>query len=94
MSQNFYTEDKMDLKDLKSFDKNDILNALGLEAKRDVLDYLLPFAGLFGAGLLVGVGVGMLVAPKPGRELREDLGRQMGNVRERAMNVTSEVSAH
>ena len=29
--------------------------------------------GTFGIGLLVGAGLGMLLAPKAGRELRDDL---------------------
>ena len=29
--------------------------------------------GTFGVGLLVGAGIALLLAPKPGRQLREDL---------------------
>jgi gas vesicle protein len=32
---------------------------------------------LFGTGLLVGSAVGLLFAPRPGKELREDLGRRI-----------------
>lgn len=34
--------------------------------------------GIFGAGLLVGAALGMLLAPKSGSELRRDLSERMG----------------
>lgn len=38
----------------------------------------LSIAAIFGAGLLAGAGLALLLAPKPGRELRGDLKRQVG----------------
>ena len=32
------------------------------------------------AGVVVGAGVALLFAPKPGRDLRHDLGEQMGSL--------------
>ena len=32
------------------------------------------------AGVVVGAGVALLFAPKPGRDLRQDLGEQMGSL--------------
>lgn len=32
------------------------------------------------AGVVVGAGVALLFAPKPGREMRHDLGEQMGSL--------------
>jgi len=75
------------IKELKSIDKDDILAALGLQTKKSAAEYLLPVLGLFSAGILVGVGVGMLVAPKSGRELRESLGKRVEEVRDRAMQT-------
>src|SRR5258708_1353090 len=46
---------------------------IGLQAGRAAADWILPTLGVFGVGVLVGAGVGLLLAPKPGRELREDL---------------------
>lgn len=51
----------------------DILSALGLSRKRSGLEMLLPAAGVFVAGLAIGTGVALLLAPKPGRQLRHDL---------------------
>ena len=44
----------------------------------DVAVRMLPALALFGAGVLLGVGLGMMLAPKPGRELRDDLRERLG----------------
>jgi hypothetical protein len=54
--------------------RDDILHSLGLQTLSE-RDSILPAMGIFGAGILVGAGLGMLFAPKPGRELRDDLRR-------------------
>lgn len=59
--------------DLKKMDKDDLLNLIGLETRRGTTDYLLPALGAFTVGVLLGVGVGLMLAPKPGNELRNDL---------------------
>jgi len=63
----------MNLKDLRNLDKDDLLAMLGLETKSSTGAWLAGALGTFGVGLLVGAGLGLLMAPKPGRELREDL---------------------
>jgi hypothetical protein len=63
----------MNIRNLKSWDKDDVLDLIGLQSRRTAVDWILPSLGLFGAGLVVGAGLGMLLAPKSGRELREDL---------------------
>ncbi len=67
----------MDLKDLRkqlsSLEKDDILKVFGVEERRSTMDYLLPAVGMFSVGLLVGAGLGLMLAPKSGRELRQDL---------------------
>jgi gas vesicle protein len=50
--------------------KEDILDALGIEAETNWLPIAL--AG-FGVGCLVGGAVALLLAPKAGTELREDI---------------------
>lgn len=62
---------------LKSFDRDQLLDMFGLETKRPNTDYILPAVTIFGVGLLVGAGVGLLFAPRPGRELREDLANRL-----------------
>ncbi len=63
----------MNLKDLKNLDKDDLLGLLGLEQKSSTGAWLAGTLSTFGVGLLVGAGIGLMLAPKPGRELREDL---------------------
>lgn len=61
------------LKALRNMDKDDVLNLVGLESKRTMADAVVPTLTAFSVGVLVGVGIGLLLAPKPGSELREDL---------------------
>ncbi|HSP81534.1 MAG TPA: YtxH domain-containing protein [Myxococcaceae bacterium] len=54
-------------------DKDDLLHMIGLERRKEATDWLLPTLGAFSVGMLVGAGIGLLLAPKPGAELRSDL---------------------
>ncbi|HXX31681.1 MAG TPA: YtxH domain-containing protein [Myxococcaceae bacterium] len=62
----------LSLKDLRNLDRDDVLDALGLQ-RRGSTDWLLPALTALGVGLLVGAGLGLLLAPKAGNELRDDL---------------------
>ena len=61
----------MNLRDLSA---DDILSAMGLQTRRTTTDYMLPALGIFGVGVLVGAGIGMLFAPKAGSEIRNQIG--------------------
>lgn len=63
----------MKWQDLRDMDKDDLLGYLGLQSKRTFTSELLGTLGTFGIGLLVGAGVALLLAPKPGRDLRQDI---------------------
>jgi hypothetical protein len=67
----------MKLQDIKDMDKNDFLGVLGLETKHTFANQLLGTLGTFGIGLLVGAGVALLLAPKAGNELRQDLRKKL-----------------
>lgn len=67
----------MNIENLKNLEKDDFLNMLGLETKRKPVDYMVPALALFGVGVLVGTGIGLLVAPRPGRELRQDIAHRI-----------------
>lgn len=60
-------------KRLPDLDKDDLLDLVGLEARRSAGDKVVTSLAIFGAGVLVGVGLGLMLAPKPGRDLRSDL---------------------
>ncbi len=72
----------MSMKELKrrlaDFERDDLLGLIGLEERRSAGDKVLPGLALFGAGLLVGVGLGLMLAPKPGSALRDDVKQRFG----------------
>lgn len=75
----------MNLKDLKNLDKDEILSMLGLESKQSTASWMAGTLGTFGVGLLVGAGIALMLAPKPGRELR-------GDIRERLRRAPEDLS--
>jgi len=62
----------LSLRDLKKMDRDDVLEMVGLQ-RASSNDWVAPALTALGVGLLVGVGLGLLLAPKPGAELRNDL---------------------
>lgn len=66
-----------------SLSSDDILAALGLERRRTWTRSWAPALGMFGAGIVVGTGLALLFAPKPGNALRGDIGRSAGNLARR-----------
>jgi hypothetical protein len=81
-----------DLKDLKKLDKDDVLHLIGLETRKDTTDYLLPALGAFTVGVLLGVGVGLMLAPKPGNELRSDLRNRLQSAQDTLTNAAAQRS--
>lgn len=67
----------MNLKDLNNLDqdrlKGHLLEMMGLESKPATGSWLFGTLTAFGVGMLVGAGVGLMLAPKAGAGLREDL---------------------
>ena len=63
----------MNFKELRNLDRDDILEMIGLQRKASTGSYLAGALSTFGIGILVGAGIGLLMAPKSGRELRENL---------------------
>ncbi len=62
----------LSLRDLKKMDRDDVLELVGLQ-RASSNDWVAPAMTALGVGLLVGVGLGLLLAPKTGAELRNDL---------------------
>jgi hypothetical protein len=70
--------------------KDDILSAIGFETKRSgYIDMTLMFC----AGILAGCGIGLLMAPKTGVEMRHDLLEKTGDLRGRANELVSNVKS-
>jgi gas vesicle protein len=79
----------MNLKELRKLDKDDVLEMMGLQTKTSAGAWLAGTLGTFGIGLLVGAGIGMLLAPKAGRELRDDLRDRFRRIPEDANDAVS-----
>lgn len=80
------------LKYLQDIDRDDILEAIGLEERRSGWESALGGLGIFALGCLVGVGLGMAFAPKSGAEFRNEIGervrRKADELRPATENVT------
>jgi hypothetical protein len=63
----------MTMKELRKLDKDDVLGMLGLESKTSTGAWLAGTLGTFGVGMLVGAGIALMLAPKAGIELRQDI---------------------
>ena len=59
------------------------LGYLGLQRKPSLARRVLPGLGLFATGLVAGAGIGLLLAPSSGRELRDQVGQKYHDVRNR-----------
>jgi gas vesicle protein len=72
--------------------KNDILEALGMEARDRFLTGM--FVGI-GVGALIGSAVAMLLSPKSGRELRDLIGNKgnewLGKAKHKKEDVLGEM---
>ena len=68
---------------LSDIDRDSILEMLGLSARPSAASRVFGTLGLFGVGVLAGAAVGLLLAPRPGVELRAEVARRlrMGNAR-------------
>jgi hypothetical protein len=81
----------MTLKDLRDVDANDVLRFIGLQRRRSVGGYIATGVGFFSAGLLLGAGAALLLAPKTGRDMRDDLRERLRRVPQDAENIASSV---
>ena len=66
---------------LSDLDSDDVLEKLGLESRRSSAERVVPALAVFGAGVLVGVAIGLILAPKSGNELRGQLQSQLDKAR-------------
>jgi hypothetical protein len=65
------------LKYLQDIDRDDVLEAVGLEERSNPWATALGTLGIFALGCLVGAGIGLAFAPKSGEEFRTELSDRM-----------------
>jgi hypothetical protein len=82
----------MNLTDITALKSDDLLAAIGLATRQTATARLLNFAGAFLAGALAGGAAALLLAPKSGRGLREDLGNGIRKVPEVVKQAISDAS--
>ncbi len=64
--------------------KDDIADTLRqLTGRSNPPGHLLAGFGIFAAGILAGAALAVLFAPKPGAELRQEIGARVGDLREK-----------
>jgi hypothetical protein len=63
----------MTINDLRKLDREEVLGWLGLESEPSSGGRLATSLGLVGLGLFVGTAITLLLAPKSGRAIREDI---------------------
>jgi hypothetical protein len=80
----------MKLNDIKNLSKDDILSALGLQEKPSGLGSVMGPLGLLGLGLIVGAGAALMIAPRPGRQLRKELSERLNGTARRLADSARE----
>ena len=81
----------MNLSDVQDLTKEDILARLGLATRLSTSQRAFGVVAAFGVGILVGAGAALMMTPKSGAGLREDLGQRIRSFREEVMNATRNV---
>jgi hypothetical protein len=77
---------------LRDFSSDDILSALGLARQSSPIDAVIPTALAFVAGLAAGAGVALLLAPKSGREVRQDISNKASELTGRLTTSATELA--
>lgn len=78
---------------LRDFSSNDILAALGLERRHTMMDDAIPPAVAFVVGAAAGAGIALLLAPKSGRETRQDLSNKATELTNRLTSTANELTS-
>lgn len=83
----------MKLQDIKELTKEDALAAIGLSIKPSTGQWLAGTLSIWALGVVVGAAAALLLAPRSGQELREDLADRVKTMRDRANKAGSRVSS-
>jgi hypothetical protein len=77
---------------MRDFSTDDILSALGLQRQRTAFDAALPTTLAFVAGAAAGAGIALLLAPKTGREMRQDISNKASELTKSLSSTASELA--
>jgi len=72
------------LSDMRGIRRSDVLSALGLAPRWSSPEMILPAAGLFLAGVIVGTGCALMMAPSSGEEMRRNIRGKARELKRRA----------
>jgi YtxH-like protein len=78
---------------MQDFSTDDILSALGLQRQRTMYDAALPTTLAFMAGAAAGAGIALLLAPKSGREMRQDISNKATELTNKASELTKSLTS-
>jgi len=73
--------------------RDQMAEALGLHRQHGTGEMIVPAMAIFGAGLLVGAGLGLLLAPKSGAELRQDIADSVDDIKDKSAGIIQETKA-
>ena len=73
-------------------ERDDLLNWIGLQ-QRSANDTAFTMIGAFALGTVVGGALALLFAPKPGHELRHDLGERLDGATQKIKDQFSPASS-
>ncbi len=76
----------------RNISRDELIQQLGLDRQYAGGDLILPALGIFGAGLLVGAGLGLLLAPKSGNELRGDIRQGASQIKDRTNHLIEDTT--
>jgi len=77
---------------MRDLSTDDVLSALGLQRQRTPFDAALPTTLAFVAGAAAGAGIALLLAPKSGREMRQDISNKATELTKSLSSTASELA--
>src|SRR4029450_12792241 len=70
---------------------DDLLRSIGLQQQRTANDAAFGMIGAFALGTVVGGALALLFAPKPGHQLRQDLGERLDDATQRIKDQSQRI---
>lgn len=84
----------MKLSEIRNLSKEDLLAIMGLQTRASTFSAVVGSVGLVGLGIIIGAGAALMLTPKTGRELREELGAKVNaKTKKITESVRSEINA-